>query len=457
MGCGALAESPVLPDDAPWRVFVSHTSELRDFPAGVSYVGAVERAVSAAGHVVVDMAGFPASAQAPAQVCADRVRGCDVYVGVLGTRYGSPVRDKPEVSYTELEFDTATEAGLDRLVFLLDEDAADVGIPLSSLIDREFGGRQDAFRRRVRAGELITQSFASPAELGQLVERSLRDLADARRRIAGGIRREQLPSGPRLVRASKFVNPPPVVAPAWFQDRQVETGLLARYVTDPGIRLVSVTGRGGIGKTAMVCRLLEGLEGGLVPGVEGDAAAVTVGGIVYLSRNGVHKVEYPTVVADLLRLLPRPVAQRLQPLYLDLSPAEMMLAVLEAFPAGEPPVVVLLDNLESVIDAEHETLAERALQEALSTVLTAPAHAVTVIATTRIMPAELVKVEPGRQRQLRLDQGLSSPDAQVVLRALDDDGRLGLRDAPDDLLDGLRLAHPRIPARAGGGQGDPGW
>ena len=181
-------------DAARWRVFLSHTSELRDFPRGASYVAAAERAVSAAGHVIVDMADFPAADQAPAQLCADRVRGCDVYVGVLGTRYGSPVRDMPEVSYTELEFDAATEAGLDRLVFVLDTDADDVGIPLSRLIDREFGARQEAFRGRVRDSGLVTGSFASPAVLGQLVERSLRDLAETRRGAGGGSRRGHGPA-----------------------------------------------------------------------------------------------------------------------------------------------------------------------------------------------------------------------------------------------------------------------
>ena len=402
-------------------------------------MAAVERAISAAGHVIVDMADFAAADQAPARVCAERVRGCDVYVGVLGTRYGSPVRDMPEVSYTELEFDTATEAGLDRLVFLLDTDAADVGIPLSKLIDREFGARQDAFRRRVRDSGLTTQSFANPDALRRLVGDSLRDLADTRRRIGSGIGREQVPAEPQPVRASKFVNPPPAMAPAWFQDRQVETGLLARYVTDPGIRLVTVTGRGGIGKTAMVCRLLKGLEAGRIPDVDGDLARITAGGIVYLSRNGAHQVQYPTLVADLLRLLPAGESERLQRLYQDPhhDPAEVMLAVLEAFPAGEP-VVVLLDNLESVMDAARETLTEPALHQALAAVLTAPEHAVTVIATTRVTPAGLLKIEPARQHRLRLEDGLGSPDAQTVLRALDGDGRLGLRDAPGELLDGLR-------------------
>jgi tetratricopeptide (TPR) repeat protein len=164
-----------------WRVFVSHTSELRNFPTGgKSYMAETERAISAAGHVVADMADFPAADQPAAELCAGRVRGCDVYVGVLGTRYGSPVADRPEVSYTELEFDAATAAGLPRLVFLLDENAADVGIPLAQLLDHAFGARQEAFRRRVQASGLVTQSFASPAELGRLVERSLRELADAR-------------------------------------------------------------------------------------------------------------------------------------------------------------------------------------------------------------------------------------------------------------------------------------
>ena len=44
-----------------WRVFISHTSELSEFPAGGSYVAAVKDAISAAGHVVVDMSGFPAA------------------------------------------------------------------------------------------------------------------------------------------------------------------------------------------------------------------------------------------------------------------------------------------------------------------------------------------------------------------------------------------------------------
>jgi hypothetical protein len=172
---GSAAGASLKP--GPWRVFLSHTSELRQYPAAGSYIDKAERAVSAAEHAIVDMADFPSIDEAPATVCIERVKGCDVYVGVFGTRYGSPVKDRPEVSYTELEFDTATAIGIPRLVFLLDIEADGLGIPAKALIDREYGSRQDAFLQRVQDSGMTMQRFRNPDDLKALVERSLRALA----------------------------------------------------------------------------------------------------------------------------------------------------------------------------------------------------------------------------------------------------------------------------------------
>jgi tetratricopeptide (TPR) repeat protein len=203
-------------------------------------VDEAERAITATGHVIVHMDHFPAADQPVAELCAERVRSCDVYVGILGTRYGSPVRDKPEVSYTELEFDTATATRLPRLMFLLDTAVADVGIPLAELIDHKFGSRQEEFRRRVQASGLVTQAFANPHQLGKLVERSVRELAGARRGAG------PLPPGSVL----RVWNIPP--RNPGFTGRD---GLLAavrdRLLAGGKAVVQALQGMGGVGKTQL--------------------------------------------------------------------------------------------------------------------------------------------------------------------------------------------------------------
>jgi hypothetical protein len=91
------------------------------------------------------MAYFTAHDLPPAQLDHDTVTSSDVYVLLAGFRYGSPVRDRPEVSYTEHEFEVAGEAGLPRLVILLSEQAQG---PAGLFVDPQYGARQAGSRRR---------------------------------------------------------------------------------------------------------------------------------------------------------------------------------------------------------------------------------------------------------------------------------------------------------------------
>lgn len=264
-------------------------------------------------------------------------------------------------------------------------------------------------------------------------------------RIDVGLEGERQPVKPVSgIAQSKFINPPPLVPPNWFQDRAFETGQMGEFLKDESLRLMTVVGRGGIGKSAMVCRLLRSLEGGELPD---DGGKLPVDGIVYLSAaRSRHRTNLPDLYASLTKLLPEETVKQVDSVAKNpqATTRATMDALLQAFPSGR--TVVLLDNFEDMLAVETGQITDAELDSALRALLELPPHGLKVIITTRVAPSDLALVQPSLQRRLDIDTGLEQPYAENILRAMDADGKVRLRDAPDELLASARertLGHPR--------------
>lgn len=427
-----------LADSPPYRLWV----DKRDMVAGVDWDDQIDDAIQGCRALLLVMT--PDSVR--------RGSGCRQEVA-WALKYKKPVIPLRFETTAELpfrissrqyiDFADGVDQGAARLRIFLDEldgpagrmrelrfQLADAEREVPRAVDDAQRARieQDVKDLRLRISEMETIA-ADPA----------RAALKADERIAAGMEAVRSPDrpGPEQPARAKFVNPPPATAPSYFQDRHVETALLSEFLVEPDAKLVTVVGRGGVGKTAIVCRLLKGLEKGTLPDELGEQS---VDGIVYLKGNlGAHPATFANLFADLSRLLPAETADPLRQRYLEPheTPAMLMSALLDEFPT-EQHVVVLLDNFEDLLDSDG-VITDLSLDEALRALLSAPAHGVTVVITTRVTPAELVLYQPGAQRRIDLDDGLASPYAEQVLRARDPDGVLGLRKAPDAALGLLRV------------------
>ena len=225
-------------------MFLSHASELRRYPSDRSFVAAAEQAVTRAGGTVLDMEYFAAGEGKPADYCRLEVSRAEVYVGIIGFLYGSPVRDEPSRSYTELEFQTATDLGLPRLAFLLDEDAV-LPLPQRYLCDAAYGDRQRAFRTRVMQAGTTVERVASPDRLETLLFHALTAL---RQRVFADHGTGS--AGDAQPRVAVRLAPRPVFL-AGREDLLAELDACLANRREPALAVVVLCGLGGAGKTSV--------------------------------------------------------------------------------------------------------------------------------------------------------------------------------------------------------------
>lgn len=229
------------------RVFISHTSEFTKYPEKRSFVRAAIDAVNRTDCKPCDMEYFTARDEQPAEYCKKCVQNCDVYVGVIGLRYGSPVRDRPEVSYTELEFEAATEVPtIKRFIFLLDPEAL---APVGRFMDVKYGNRQEEFRKRLSDADKMCKTFSNADQLEMLIFQALKE--DEEKAGVSSARQVQ-------TKWPEDISPYPGLvwfddkyAPLFFgRDREVDE-LIDKMSQSEG-RVLLVVGASGSGKSSVV-------------------------------------------------------------------------------------------------------------------------------------------------------------------------------------------------------------
>ena len=220
-----------------------------------------------------------------------------------------------------------------------------------------------------------------------------------------------------------------------FKNRTRERDAVAERLSDPAIRLVTVTGRRGIGKSALAAKVMDQLERGEWPGT---AAGPVPSGLVNLSTR-TSGISVERVYFDCARLLGPAAEALLTDAWTAGGSVQDRLAAL-GNAIGERLIVILLDNLEELLH-DDGSVADQDLAALLDWLFRARRATPRLLATSQVP----LRLAPELRRfavQVPLSEGLQPAEAAALLRELDQDGSLGIAELSDDeLLDAAVRVH----------------
>jgi serine/threonine protein kinase/tetratricopeptide (TPR) repeat protein len=273
------------------------------------------------------------------------------------------------------------------------------------------------------ADELRT---CSPGRAGGYTPRDLQtELAQLRQELIDeGQRRRALPREPIVGLRFMDVN-------EFFHGRATELAQLRRLLTDPAVKLTSIVGRPGVGKTALLSKLCSEVERGELR-LTAQTSTLGADGIIYIAGRGTDTLTVERLFRDVGRILGGASARELWDCWGDPSRSLVDKTGVLLSKLRHGSYLLVVDNLDHALAADN-TLESGDLSTFLEMCLATP-HGMRLLAASRARP---VVTGAGRQmvRVLSLESGLSMADAVAVLRGLDPDEDLGLANAPQQLLE----------------------
>ena len=397
MNEGPPSEAVIRTPDQRLRVFVSSTlGELADERRSVS------RAISALRLTAV-MFELGARPHPPQELYRAYLAQSDIFIGLYWERYGQ-ISPGTELSGLEDEFELSR--GLPRLLYVK-APAPDRESRLTELLARI---KQEASYR----------TFRTPAELGRLVRDDLATLLSER--FDAARRPLVVPPSPPIPRNLRSL---PAAATSLF-GREQAIDELAGLLERPDVRLVTLTGPGGIGKTRLAMAVGERLRGRIDWGT------------VFVPLAAVTQPEL--VLASIGRAVGAELAGAISPLQ----------AVVER--VGDDQWLLIVDNLEHVLDVARDL--DELLARSRGVVILATSRTVLRLRAEREYPVPPLPPPPG-PTAVPLAELSSSPAVALFVdraRAVRHDFALTPANAPAVVeicrrLEGLPLAIELAAAR----------
>lgn len=298
------------------RVFVSSTS--KDL---YEYRKAVLTGINRLGHVPVAMEYFTAEDIPAVAKCLQAVAECDLYVGIFAKRYGY-IPKGYDCSISELEYKEAVAKKIPTLTFLLDDR---VKWPDEFVDHGGQGERMEVFCKKLQ--EKIVNFFQNPDDLcakvtaaiartmtmqeaWQIASTPTRETISHWKQEINYIKRGQAEADQRRREATRefIAGPFSNTVVQFFKDREKEITWLRQQLADEHVRLNLICGRGGVGKSALIAKLLSDLQSNPVI-VDNSKAESLVDGVAYVS---LRQPQYrsPDKIVELIGRVIEPVASR---------------------------------------------------------------------------------------------------------------------------------------------------